>query len=107
MGGQSIDFSKFEKKADEIANLLSTIGNVRRLMVLRCLSEHGETTVTDLAAKVALSPSALSQHLGKMRAAGLVSFRRESQTLWYRIADPRTERLLAILDQLYVQRYRP
>ena len=103
MVGSPLDFRKFETKADEVAGLLGTIGNVRRLMVLCCLLEHGEMAVTDLAAKVALSPSALSQHLGKMQAAGLVSFRRESQTLWYRIAAPRTKRLLATLDQLYVQ----
>jgi len=50
---------------------------------------------------VGLSQSALSQHLAKMRGEGLVAFRRESQALWYRIADPRTEALLASLYQLY------
>ena len=50
-----------------------------------------------------LSQAALSQHLAKMRDEGLVAFRRESQTLWYRIADPRTETLLAALYQLYCQ----
>ena len=58
-------------------------------------------TVWDLAGEVALSQSALSQHLAKMRDENLVTFRRESQTLWYRISDPRTETLLATLYQLY------
>ena len=48
-----------------------------------------------------LSQSALSQHLAKMREEGIVTYRRESQTLWYRIADPRTETLLGHLQQLY------
>ena len=67
------------------------------------LVEHGERTVTDLAADAGLSQSALSQHLAKMRDEGLVAFRRESQTLWYRVADPRAETLLATLYQLYCQ----
>ena len=51
--------------------------------------------------EVGLSQSALSQHLAKMRDEGLVAFRREGQTLWYRIADPRVEALLATLYELY------
>ena len=45
--------------------------------------------------------SALSQHLAKMRDEGIVTFRRESQTLWYRIADPRIEQLFATLHGLF------
>jgi ArsR family transcriptional regulator len=36
-----------------------------------------------------------------MREEGLVTFRRESQTLWYRIADPRIEQLFAVLHRLF------
>jgi ArsR family transcriptional regulator len=36
-----------------------------------------------------------------MREEGLVTYRRESQTLWYRIADPRIEDLFATLHMLY------
>jgi ArsR family transcriptional regulator len=36
-----------------------------------------------------------------MREEGLVAFRRESQTLWYRIADPRIEQLFASLHELF------
>ncbi len=96
-----MDLATFEKKAGEVAGLLKAIGNDRRLMVLCKLVEHGERTVTDLAADVGLSQSALSQHLAKMRDEGLVAYRRESQTLWYRIADSRTEMLMGTLYQLY------
>ena len=96
-----MDLVSFEQKAGEVADILKTLGNGRRLMVLCKLVEHGERTVTDLAVDVGLSQSALSQHLAKMRDEDLVTFRRESQTLWYRIADPRTEALLATLYQLY------
>lgn len=98
-----MDLSTFELKAGEVADVLKALANGRRLMVLCKLVEHGERTVGDLAYDVGLSQSALSQHLAKMRDEGLVTFRRESQTLWYRIADPRAETLLATLYQLYCQ----
>lgn len=96
-----MDRATFETKAEDVAGLLKAMGNGRRLMLLCKLVEHGEMTVGDLAREVSLSQSACSQHLGKMRAEALVAFRRESQTLWYRIADPRTEALMASLYQLY------
>lgn len=96
-----MDLATFETNAGDVSSLLRAMANTRRLMVLCKLVEHGEMTVGDLAREVALSPSALSQHLAKMRDENLVTFRRESQTLWYRIADPRTETLLATLYQLY------
>jgi ArsR family transcriptional regulator len=96
-----MDLATLEAHAGSVAALLKALGNPRRLMVLCKLAEHGEMTVNALADEVGLGQSALSQHLARMRGEGLVSFRRESQTLWYRIADPRCERLLATLYELY------
>lgn len=90
-----------EKRATEVADLLRALANERRLMVLCKLIEWGEGTVNSLAEAVGLSQSALSQHLAKMREEGLVTFRREGQTLWYRIADPRIEQLFASLHKLF------
>ena len=36
-----------------------------------------------------------------MRDEGIVATRRESQTIWYRIADPRIEQLFGVLYELY------
>ena len=88
-------------KAGQVADLLRTLANDRRLLILCRLVECGEATVGQLADDVQLSQSALSQHLARMRVEGLVVFRRESQSLWYRIADPRVEDLLATLHRLY------
>lgn len=96
-----MDLATFEARAGEVASLLKALGNGRRLMVLCKLVEHDEMTVGHLAQAVELSQSAVSQHLAKMRDEGLVAFRRESQTLWYRIADARTARLLGTLYELY------
>jgi ArsR family transcriptional regulator len=96
-----MDLATFEANAEAVAALLKALGNQRRLMVMCKLAEQGEMTVSALAEEVGLGQSALSQHLAKMRAENLVTFRRESQTLWYRIADPRCEKLLATLYELY------
>lgn len=95
------DLATFEAKATMVAGLLRTLANERRLMVLCKLVEWGEASVGALAEAVGLSQSATSQHLAKMREEGLVAYRREGQTLWYRVAEPRTELLLGYLQKLY------
>lgn len=98
------DVADFQANALEVANILRALGNERRLMILCKLAECGEATAGTLVEASGLSQSALSQHLAKMRDEGILAFRRESQTLWYRIADPRIESLLAELHRLYCRR---
>ena len=101
MGIATAQLTDFTARAGEVAEMLKALANRGRLMVLCQLVEHGEMRVSDLAAAVALSQSALSQHLAKMREEGLVGFRREGQALFYHIADARCEALLATLHTLY------
>jgi ArsR family transcriptional regulator, virulence genes transcriptional regulator len=96
-----------EAQAAEVAGILRALANERRLMILCKLVEWGEGSVNALAEEVGLSQSALSQHLAKMRAEGLVAYRRESQTLWYRIADKRIEELFATLHRLFCASKKP
>lgn len=100
---QALDPEALERKAADVARMLRALGNERRLMILCKLVEWGEANVSGLAEAVGLSQPALSQHLAKMRNEGLVTFRRDSQTLWYRIADPRIEQLFAALHKLFCQ----
>jgi ArsR family transcriptional regulator len=101
MPGAPRDLATFAANAKLVADVLRTLANERRLMILCKLVEWGEATVGSLADAVGLSQSALSQHLAKMREEGIVTYRRESQALWYRIADPKTEALLGHLQRLY------
>ena len=96
-----IDLRALEARAGEVAGILAALANDRRLLILCKLVADGEATVGALAEEVGLSQSALSQHLARMREEGIVAFRRDAQTLWYRIADPRVEGLLATLHRLY------
>ncbi len=93
----------FEKQAEEVARLLSLLGNESRLLILCHLMMKKEMRVSEIVEAVGLSQSALSQHLTKLRLDGLVSFRRESQTLHYRIADPRVSKLIKLVKKLYCE----
>lgn len=101
--GTRIGSRALAARAGEVATILTALANDRRLLVLCKLAEDGEATVGALAEEVGLSQSALSQHLARMREDGIVAFRRDAQTLWYRIADHRIESLLASLRRLYCQ----
>lgn len=90
-----------EEKAAEVSVTLRLLSNEKRLLVLCHLAKAGEMSVTALGGAVRLSQSALSQHLAKLRADGLVTTRRESQTLYYRIADARVGSLLNALYDIY------
>ena len=93
--------SEFDAYAAEAAEFLKLLANERRLLVLCNLVDSGETSVSALAETVGLSQSALSQHLAKLREEGLVSFRRDSQTLYYRLSDPRALRVLTLLKDIF------
>ncbi len=90
-----------QQGASKAAAMLRAIGNEHRMLVLCLLIEHGEMTVGAMLEHVPLSQSALSQHLAKMREEGLVAFRRESQTLHYRIENPDVEKLMATLKAMF------
>jgi DNA-binding transcriptional ArsR family regulator len=89
------------KQAGEAARMLNLIGNEHRLLILCFLMARREMKAGELVEAVGLSQSALSQHLGKLRSDGLVAYRRESQTLYYRIANPNIVRILKLLKDIY------
>jgi DNA-binding transcriptional ArsR family regulator len=90
-----------QESADQAAALLQAVGNPKRLVILCLLIQQGEMSVGALNEMVALSPSALSQHLARMRQEGLVSYRREAQTLYYRIEDPNVAKLIGTLKDIF------
>ena len=66
------------------AEVLRHLADPTRLHLLRLLAQ-GEQDVSTLAAQVAASRSSVSQHLGRLRLAGLVQARREGRRMLYRI----------------------
>jgi len=101
MSVRASDLSALRRNAGAAASMLRALANERRLMILCLLIADVELSAGELAEGVGLSQSATSQHLAKMREEGLVTFRRESQTVHYRIANPGVKRLIATLKVIY------
>lgn len=85
---------------DKASGLLIAMGNPKRLAILGLLIQ-GEMAVGKLADAVGLSQSALSQHLAKLRLAGLVTTRRDAQSIYYSSQSAEVARVVKILDEIY------
>ena len=64
------------------------LADPKRLCVLESLAA-GELSVSELSVEVGGQVPNMSQHLAVLRSAGLVSTRRDGNTIYYRLADPR------------------
>lgn len=78
------------------ARLLQAMGNPHRLKVLRELT-NGERCAGDLGRTTGLQPSALSQHLSRLRADGLVNCRRVGSHIYYALAGDAAQAVLRSL----------
>ena len=92
--------SEMQMHARDAANLLKAMANEHRLMIM-CTLMDGELCVGELNAKISLSQSALSQHLASLREAGLVSTRKESQTVYYKVSGSEASKIIAVLQSIY------
>ncbi len=97
---KAFSLADFEASAGKAADLLRTLGNEKRLMIL-CRLGPGELQAGALQAPLELSQSALSQHLAVLREAGVVATRRDGQTIWYRIADPAAVKIIETLAAIF------
>lgn len=79
------------QQAVETFKLLTDPTRVKVLWVLH----QGERSVGDLAKRVGASPTAVSQHLAKLRLAGLVTTRREGTYVYYSAHSAHVQQLLA------------
>lgn len=93
--------SEMAAKGGQAAALMKALSNEHRLLILCHLIAAGELPVGALVRQIGISQSALSQHLARLREEGLVDFRRESQTLYYRVSDPRAGQLLQLLRDIF------
>ena len=79
------------------AATFALLGSAPRLH-LAWLMAHETSDVGTLARRVGLSIPSTSQHLAKLRLAGIVAARREGRHTYYTIEDPH---VLAMLDQVF------
>ena len=88
------------ERASEVSELLKLVAHKDRMIVL-CLLSEGELGVSELREHTKLSQSAFSQHLGVLRKNELVKIRKESQQVFYSIADGRVSLLLNSLQHAF------
>lgn len=80
-------------------DIYAAFGNSVRAKLLLCLSEKPKN-VTELIETCGLSQSAVSQHLSKLRASGLVSATRSGQTVRYALAYKKAADISRLLEAL-------
>lgn len=80
--------------------MLKALANEHRLMMLCALAE-GPMAVSDINRRVPIAQSALSQHLARLRADGVVVARRNGVQTHYALASARARRLVAAVCAEY------
>jgi DNA-binding transcriptional ArsR family regulator len=81
------------------AEFFRLLGHPARVRILELLRD-GEHAVGQLQVALALDSSSTSQHLTAMRRQGLLESRREGNSVYYRVKDPRTFQLLETAKQI-------
>ena len=70
------------------AAISRALADAKRLCVVEALAS-GERSVSDLSREASCQVPNMSQHLAVLRSAGLVESRRDGNTVYYRLTDPR------------------
>jgi ArsR family transcriptional regulator len=84
---------------DVKAELFKSIGHPARIQLLEMLAE-GAVAVSQLRDSTGLEPSNLSQHLGVLRRQRLIVPSRRNGRLFYELASPEVNALLAVARSL-------
>ncbi len=77
-----------EVQRQRYAAISRALADAKRLCVLEILA-GGERSVSDLSREASCQVPNMSQHLAVLRSAGLVETRRDGNTVYYRLTDPR------------------
>ena len=83
-----------DEHAQIAADTFRMLSDPTRVKILWAVFQS-EANVNSLAESVGAAPAAVSQHLAKLRLAGLVRTRREGTFIYYSATDAHVHRLLA------------
>jgi DNA-binding transcriptional ArsR family regulator len=92
-----MELEQLANNAGQAEAFMKILANKNRLMIL-CTLLNQECSVTQLNTNVPLGQSALSQHLAVLRKHKLVDTRRDAQSIYYSVSDPRVKQ---IIEKLY------
>ena len=86
------------------AEFFRALAHPARIRVLEVLSERGEQSVQNLQARLDLDQPIVSQQLARLRAAGIVTSRKEGTTVQYALANPRIAEILSVAKAILSHR---
>lgn len=92
-----MELEQLASNAEQAEAFMKILANKNRLMILCTLMDQ-ERSVSELNQSVPLGQSALSQHLAVLREHKLVDTRRDAQSIFYSVSDPRVKQ---IIEKLY------
>lgn len=92
----------FMSKAAAASELLKALSHESRLLIL-CILVNGERTVSEIETILGIQQAVVSQHLARLRIEELVKTRREGRQVYYSIANPGLNDLLAVLYRMYCE----
>jgi ArsR family transcriptional regulator len=95
-----IDFSKkseIKKMLEEKAETLKAIAHPIRLCILALLIKEEQSNVTEMQCCVDVPQPTVSQHLTKLRAAGIVEAERSGTEIIYRIKSDEAKKIVEFL----------
>ena len=78
----------------------AALSDATRRGVLERLSRK-DASITELADTFGMTLTGMKKHVRVLENAGLVATRKEAQAVFYRLADPKAARVLALLRDLY------
>ena len=84
-------------KYNEIAEVLKALAHPVRLCIVRGLLEKGGCNVCHMQECLGMPQSTTSQHLQKLRSAGIISGQRKGLEVTYKVCDQRVVELIKVL----------
>jgi DNA-binding transcriptional ArsR family regulator len=99
--GSQADCADVSPEADRqrYAAVSRALADAKRLCVLEVLAT-GERSVGQLSRDASCQIPNMSQHLAVLRSAGLVTTRRDGNTVLYRLSDPRVLEAYKLIQSL-------
>jgi len=87
------------KRLELEARLLALLGQPTRLRLLYFLRD-GEKCACEITPVMREDQSVISRHLIKLREMGILDWRKEGVSVYYRISEPRVFRILEMADDI-------
>ncbi|WP_375204287.1 ArsR/SmtB family transcription factor [Hyphococcus sp.] len=91
-----VAIKELKENADDVSALLKTMSHSNRLLIA-CALTAGEKNVSEIEDEIKVPQPHLSRELGRLRDAGLVTARRASKNVYYKLSDQRLSNLIAAL----------